>query len=213
MEVYGLDGCPGGWVCASATGVTVVRNLSEVLQRTGAVIGIDMPIGLPAGGARASDRLARQFLPGRASTIFSTPTRDLIDVGDYAATNAASRARHGRGISKQAFNLFARIRELDAFVTAADEERVAEIHPECSFRQMTGQVLVSKHTPAGLISRREAIVERFGEVPERVPGAKSDDILDAYAVLWSATRFSRGEHRTLSDGARDERGLLMRIVV
>jgi hypothetical protein len=39
-----------------------------------------------------------------------------------------------------------------------------------------------------------------------------DDVLDAYAVLWSVERFLRNEHRVFGDGSRDSRGIEMRIV-
>ncbi len=218
VRAIGIDGCPGGWVCATRGGVHVAGTLAEVFAVLDGdnVVGVDMPIGLPTSGVRASDRAARLFLTGRASTIFSTPPRDLITFTEYAAANAASKERHGRGISKQAFNLFARIRDLDELMSPALGDRVAEVHPECSFREMTGQLLPSKHTLDGLAQRRRAITERFGDVPERLCGAKPDDILDAYAVLWSAERFARGEHRTLGPvhgEERDDRGLTMRIVV
>ena len=218
MRAIGIDGCPGGWVRAKRTGVHVVGTLAEVFTALddSTTIGIDMPIGLPTSGVRASDRFAREFLKGRASTIFSTPPRDLIAFTDYAEANVASKERHGRGISKQAFHLFARIRELDALMSPVLAGRVVEVHPECSFREMTGDLLPSKHTPVGLDRRRRLIHELFGEVPDRLRGAKPDDILDAYAVLWTAERFARGEHRTLGpvDGEeRDGRGLVMRIVV
>ncbi len=199
VRAIGVDGCPGGWVCATRAGVRVVEQLAEIFTRLDdeTVVGIDMPIGLPASGVRASDQHARAILQRRASTIFSTPPRELIVFTDYASANAASKERYGRGIAKQAFHLFARIREVDALVSPALEGRVIEVHPECSFREMTGELLPSKHTPLGLAGRRRAVQEIFGEVPERLRGAKPDDILDAYAVLWSAERFARGEHRTL----------------
>ena len=218
VRAIGIDGCPGGWVCATRTGVHVVSNLAEVFAHLddSTLVGVDMPIGLPTTGVRTSDRHARAFLTKRASTIFSTPPRDLIDFVDYAVANTTSKERHGRGIAKQAFHLFRRIRELDNMMSPELEDRVVEVHPECSFREMSGELLPSKHTPLGLAQRRQAIRERFGDVPERLRGAKPDDILDAYAVLWSTERFARGEHITLgsTDGdERDERGLVMRIVV
>ena len=51
----------------------------------------------------------------------------------------------------------------------------------------------------------------FGPVAP-LRGARFDDVLDAYAVLWTTERFARGEHVSFGDGARDERGILMRIV-
>ena len=51
----------------------------------------------------------------------------------------------------------------------------------------------------------------FGEIPA-VPGAARDDVLDAYALLWSAHRAWRGEARVLGGSEQDERGLECEIV-
>ena len=60
----------------------------------------------------------------------------------------------------------------------------------------------------------------FGAIVDIRPrGARVDDVLDAFAVLWSAERFARGEHVVLGRDAQqglvmhDERGLPMRIVM
>ena len=60
------------------------------------------------------------------------------------------------------------------------------------------------------------------DAPQRL-GARSwpraqvapDDLLDAYAVLWTALRVARGpgQYRELGDARRDARGLRMQIVV
>jgi hypothetical protein len=51
------------------------------------------------------------------------------------------------------------------------------------------------------------------KIPSHAPRrAAIDDVDDADAVLWSATRFARGEHHTFGDGSRHARGIEMRIV-
>ncbi len=185
------------------------------------VMGIDMPIGLPADRPRSADIEARKFLRPRGSTVFPTPPRACIGANDYAAACAVARQTTGKAISKQAWNIVAKIDEVDRCVSAADEDRVAEMHPECSFLAMQGLVhnddtpLASKHTSAGR-DQRIALVRRiFGPIPAAPRGAQVDDVLDAFAVLWSTERFERGDHFTLQGPAaeRDARGLLMRIVV
>ena len=42
-----------------------------------------------------------------------------------------------------------------------------------------------------------------------VPGAAVDDVLDAYALFWSAS----GQHVVLGNGERDVRGLRCEIVI
>lgn len=209
-RVCGVDGCRDGWVVASASGVQVVPRL-ELLLPDFDIIGIDMPVGLSDGEPRACDRAARKALPNRGSTVFPAPPRPLLHHTDYATANAESRRIFGRGISRQAFAIWPKVRELDEVARRAPG-RFVEIHPECSFTEMTGIVPPSKHGDPGKKFRREALERVFGGVATSVRGAKPDDVLDAYAVLWSALRFSRGEHRVIGSDPDDTCGLPVRIV-
>ena len=175
------------------------------------LIGIDMPIGLSDDGPRACDRLARAFLSPRGSTVFPGPARSIIDLTEYAVANARSRSEHGRGLPRQTFALFPKIREVDRAARMAPG-RFVEIHPECAFARMNGAVLGSKHHADGLARRRELVERHVGPFPGPLPGASEDDVLDAMAVLWSIRRYARGEHVTFTDGSTDARGLPMRIV-
>ena len=215
-SIAGVDGCRVGWVVASDDGtnvrVTVETSFAPVLQRF-QVIGVDMPIGLPATWDRAADRAARRFLSPRSATVFPTPPRQLLDARTYAEANAISRNLFGKGLTKQTYNLFAKLREVDALITVADVERVIEVHPECALRAMTGSVLPSKRTAGGRVLRRELLRPIFGNVVDtRLAGAAVDDVLDALAVLWSVRRYVAGEHIVFGDGTRDERGLVMQII-
>ena len=219
MKVVGADGCRGGWVLADRDGAEVVDRLDDIVaDATVVVVGVDMPIGLPREWGREADREARQLLgrPG-ASSVFPTPPRSLLTATTYATANQRSKSELGRGLTRQTYHLFERIREVDRLVTAlagaVPGDRLVEIHPECSFRVMAGARLPSKHTADGIERRRGLLLPRFGPVVDARPrGAAADDVLDAYAVLWSAERFARGEHLTLGDGSVDELGLPMRIV-
>ena len=115
---------------------------------------------------------------------------------------------------KQAFNLLPRLRELDELARAQPENRLVEIHPECSFRALAGAALPSKHTPDGLDARRALLRPLFGDVGRRTASAAHEvhDVLDAFAVLWSVERFCHGAHLEHGDGERDGYGLPMRIV-
>ena len=212
----GVDGCPAGWIVVTRDHVEVVPTFARVPEGLD-VIGVDMPIGLPSSGRRVADDTARAFIGARRSSVFPTPHRDLLEfAGDrhaYAAANAASKARHGKGLSRQAFNLLSRIAEVDEAITPQREHGVIEVHPECSFRLLAHEELPSKHTLAGRARRCGLVESTFGPVPTPPRGATEIDLLDAYAVLWSVERFARGEHDTFGDHARDQRGLIMRIVV
>ena len=92
------------------------------------------------------------------------------------------------------------------------QRRIREGHPECSFALMGGAPLgFAKKTAAGEAERRRLLRPHFGEI-EPLPGAARDDLLDAYALLWSARRAWAGEARVLGDGARDALGLRCEIV-
>ena len=173
---------------------------------------------MPRQWGREADRQARHLLGRpRASSVFPTPPRSLLSATTYATANQRSKSELGQGLTRQTYHLFGRIREVDRLVTslagAVPGDRLVEIHPECSFRVMAGAPLPSKHTADGIDRRRALLLPRFGPVVDARPtGAAADDVLDAYAVLWSAERFARGEHLTLGDGSVDELGLPMRIV-
>src|SRR5512140_2607027 len=119
--VVGVDGCKGGWVaarldCRRMTATLAVHcDFAEVLEcyQDAAAIGVDMPIGLGGCEPRACDVLARRELGRRASSIFPAPDRRLLEFSDYAQTLAESRRLCGKGISKQSFYLFSKIREID----------------------------------------------------------------------------------------------------
>jgi predicted RNase H-like nuclease len=209
-RIAGVDGCRGGWVVASHHECRIVQHLDDIVDRFD-LIGIDMPIGLPERGPRSCDVEARRLLTPRGSTVFPTPPRSLLVHHDYATANAASKAEFGVGLSRQAFGLFRKIREVDAFARRSPEQFV-EIHPECAFSRMEGRVLGPKRSAAGCAERLSLVERRFGAIEIHMRGAAADDVLDAYAVLWSAMRYAENEHVELGDGARDHYGLPMRIV-
>ena len=209
-RVAGVDGCRTGWVVASLDGCRVVERLDDSAGDFD-VIGVDMPIGLPVTGPRRCDVDARKFLTPRGSTVFPAPPRAIVHHTDYSAANASSRATFGRGLSRQSFGLFPKIREVDALARRRPDDFV-EIHPECAFSRMAGHVLESKHTPQGQSARAALVEAHFGPIDRRLRGAAADDVLDAYAVLWSALRFDRREHVVFGDNERDDLGLVMRIV-
>ena len=233
--VAGLDGCRAGWVLATArvspdrrgvarlrsVGVTVVPTFAEavalVLDGTIAAMGVDMPIGLPETGPRASDRAARRRLGPRRSSVFATPVRAVVGATDYPDALARSRAVDGRGLSKQAYNLLPRMAEVDEAMTPELQSRVFECHPETVFTRLGhGPLTTTKHTREGLDVRGDLLRPWFLEDIGAVPaprGAKADDVLDALAVAVTAWRFTIGDVEHLGDGERDGRGLRMEIVV
>ena len=209
-DIAGIDGCKAGWIVATARAVVVVPTLH--LDRF-TIAGIDMPIGLIDGPPRACDIAARKYLERAGSSVFPAPPRAALGCSDYRDALAAARAATGRGISKQTFNIMPKVAELDRLISESNRHSIIEVHPECAFKTMNGDKnLLSKRTLEGRLARRRLLDDHF-DIPTAAPlGAAIDDMLDAYAVLWSVRRFRRGEHRTFGGGQRDTRGIEMRIV-
>lgn len=213
VTAVGIDGYPRGWVAALLTqdgiawATAPVTGIADLLPE-GAVIGVDMPIGLSEDGLRACDALARQALPGAASRVFTTPPRGVLELGLQAPNDdvqALSVALTGQGVSRQALGLATRILALDAAVDEASGRTVIEVHPELSFAALAGRVLERKKSAAGVGQRvaalhawRGDIADVLGAAPTDVP---VDDALDALAALWSAVRWRDGRGRTLPEGA------------
>jgi predicted RNase H-like nuclease len=220
----GLDGCRGGWVLATARpagppAVELVGSFAEALARVEAgrlgALAVDIPIGLPAAGPRACDRAARLRLGPRRSSVFPAPVRPVLAAAGYAEALALARRVDGRGLSRQAFGLLAKIAEVDALVTPARQARIVEAHPEVCFAALTGHPMRHpKRLPAGRAEREVALAGVFPgfRAAPTPPGASPDDVLDACVLVWTARRHLAGAAEVLGDGRRDPRGLRMEIV-
>ena len=230
--VVGVDGCKGGWL-AVVRGPDTGRLHAEVHGTAVALlaahgdavaIAVDIPIGLRAQGHRAADVAARKALgSGRASSVFLTPPRPVLDAETYAEANAASRRLDRRGVSAQVWAIAPKIREWDAALRddASARGRTHEVHPELSFAQMNGgkPLAAGKKSIEGALARRGLLVQYYGESAvagvERSYDRKSagmDDLYDALAALWSAERIARGEARSLPEpGEVDAMGLVAAI--
>ena len=171
------------------------------LSLTG-IVGIDMPLGLLAGGWREADALARRALGRRGVTVFAIPPRPVWQQPTYAEANQACRDLTGKGLSAQTWGLRGKLLEADAF-RRTSPARLFEVHPELAFAALARAPLQeSKHTTAGLAIRRELLARAGLTLPPRVPGAPENDLLDAAAVAWSARRIASGDAITLPNPAQ-----------
>ena len=194
----------------------VLPDVQGVLALGAAVVGIDIPLGLPTSGPRACDVAARARPGPRRSSVFPAPMRAVLDAADHRDAVRRSTAASGRGLSVQAWNLVPKIADADRRFGAGDP--VLEVHPELSFATMAGAPLASrKRDAAGREERLALLLGPFPDVAERLAarpaGCAADDVLDAYAVLWTVRRIAAGTAEVLGDGARDEAGRLMSITV
>src|SRR5690606_13893043 len=97
----------------------------------------------------------------------------------------------------QAYAIRDKILDVDAFVRT-DTHPVYEGHPEVSVRAMAGTGIEHpKKTFAGMSLRQNLLSAEGIDVPmgieKSLPGASSDDVLDAAAIAWTARRIARGE--------------------
>lgn len=223
--VAGVDGCRGGWLAVALE--TATRRISVAFAPSWraldlaavALAAVDMPIGLAEAGPRACDLAARRLLPGaRKASVFAPPRRYMLACRTWQEAQAEGRRREGVGLSKQSWNLAAKIAEIDRQIAPNDQARLREAHPELIFHHLTAwQALPPKKSPEGARRRRE-ILARHGivlapaalPVPRRL--ACEDDLLDAAACALAAERALSGRAcRLPPDPARDRRGLAMEI--
>lgn len=242
--IAGVDGCKGGWIAVTlAPGgepqVGVFRRFAELLNHlpADALVAVDMPVGLPewtGPGGRGPERLVRQLLGARRSSVFSIPSRSAVhaeagpftSVEDWHAAHrrasavALATSNPPRKISIQAFGIFGKIREIDDILRRSGpfRARLIESHPEVAFWRLAGEraMLTSKKAkgrvnPEG-IAERKALLAAIGlpaALLQAVPrGAAADDLLDAAAMLFVAARHARGEAEPFPDPpGRDSYGL------
>lgn len=223
--MLGVDGARGGWLIAEHAGESVRFEFAEALEpcverlRHGGVdvVAVDMPIGLSARGHRPADQLARNRLGARRSTFFPTPIRSLLDFDDYAEANLHAKETTGKGVSKQAWNLIPKIREVDALWRPELAGRLVETHPETSFGELAGAPLLSKKSSLqGRQERVELLRGVFGAQLEDAlePLSKSlwVDALDAAIAAWTAMRVATGDAIVLG-GELDPAGRPMQLTI
>ncbi|WP_293860377.1 DUF429 domain-containing protein [uncultured Alsobacter sp.] len=222
--VAGVDGCPAGWIAvlrdtavAGSERVVVTSRFADLIEAGPAVIAVDMPIGLPdriGPGGRGPETALRPHLGERQSSVFSVPSRSAVYAMDYreACTLAAATSDPPRKVSKQAFFLFPKIREIDGLLLARADlrGRVFESHPEGVFMTLNDGMALSepkkvkgKCWPDGMALRRRLLAKAGVDAAllamPTPRGAGEDDLLDAVACSVTAGRILRGEARSFPE--------------
>lgn len=217
MNVVGIDGCRGGWVAAavlpSGLDVRAFATFRDLLADS--IIGqanhlvVDMPIGLLSGrrcAARGCDQAARDLLRsfGKASSVFTPPTRDLLFEKDY----------RGTGMTPLSAALRPRIAEIDELMDPELQARVVEGHPELSFAMRAGQVPTKKSVD-GLKARRawlnsQGLSWNKAIPPIRGVNVSEEDLLDALVLMLVAQDIAQGLTKRIPVHPNtDARGLRM----
>jgi predicted RNase H-like nuclease len=180
---------------------------------------IDVPIGIMDGMPRAADQAARRMLRHRACCVFSAPYRAMLGARSFEEASAARKRLDGKGCSRQTFGIIGKIAEVDALMSPENQARVREGHPEVTFAVMCDKPIDErKKTGAGRAARLAALRPSFPDLDDRLvartpSGVGRDDVLDAYAMLWTARRLVAGTALCLPEpDQRDSRGLRAEIV-
>lgn len=231
----GIDGCRAGWFCVvlderdngSCHVAPDARAVGELAVEADSVL-IDIPIGLPDSGpdGRLCDREARQLLGRRrASSVFSAPARRTLAAASYPQALELNRQATGRGLSKQAWGIVPKIREIDTLLRDNRSLRgvLRECHPELCFRALNGKQAMqyNKKKREGQQERMAVLEDYFPQCPALYEQAcveflrrqvARDDIIDAMVCAVTA-KYGYGGYRTVPvSPARDGQGLLMEII-
>jgi predicted RNase H-like nuclease len=200
MVFTGIDGCPSGWIAARFDGsfsFFTSDRLEDLVKDD--ITVVDIPFGLIDTYPRPADVAARNHLCayGKAASVFPSPLRPVLECDDYPTANALSRSLCGKGLTKQTYMLFDRIRQAEVLAATC---AIYEGHPELSFSIWSGTALPPKRTVEGATARLQLIRSQWPsfEIPV-IPGATANDILDAVALVWTASRIFEGAALTYPD--------------
>ena len=232
----GVDGCKTGWfvvilfdIGTWSHGVnesveTLVSEYSDAEQ-----IYIDIPIGLKDGGSdgRRCDTHARTLLGSpRASSVFTPPARPSIRTNDYRIASTTNFRLTSRHLSKQAWGIVPKIKEVDQLMQSDSKARdlLIEVHPELLFWSLNDRrpMKHNKKKTLGRVERLEVLrrwlpttdeiyKDALGSYPRN--NVARDDILDAMVAAVAGYR-SRGEMINIPESPEvDPTGLPMRMAI
>jgi predicted RNase H-like nuclease len=230
----GIDGCRAGWFYVQFDdhdkySYHLAENagaLDEIVHGASSAL-IDIPIGLLSEGSngRECDVAARRLLSGRAGSVFPAPARQTLTAKSYQEALQFNRQATGRGLSKQAWNIVPKIREIDSLLAANPGLRggLRECHPELCFWAFNGEQAMqhSKKTAPGR-QERLAVLDRHHvdcrPIYEQAAGdflrreVALDDIIDALVCALTA-KLGYGCYSTVPGApGTDATGLAMEMV-
>lgn len=239
----GVDGCKAGWFavflavnndknCTWKVKLFpvfsfLIKFIKDVYPQSDFLILIDIPIGLKTGGTgeRLSDIEARKILKTRKSSIFPVPCREAVYAESYEEACKINKELSGKGISKQAWNIVPKIRDVDSFLLENEilREKVKEVAPEICFQSFTGfPIKYSKKSSEGFLERVKALrtvclftdeIIETALTEYRRKEVTKDDILDALAAAITAkTGSENGFEHVPFEPEIDSAGLKIQMV-
>jgi predicted RNase H-like nuclease len=222
--IAGVDGCKDKWIAVveMADGRTEIRKPCTFQQlrddRELDLVVIDVPIGLVDQGARQADALARRFLDRRGCCVFPAPIRPVLACRTWEDACRKRFEVENKKMSKQQFGILSKVAEVDHALRQGNIDRFYEGHPEISFAWMNNKLPISKgkKTSEGKKRRTELVSIHFSDAGARMDDYQHhrEDVLDAYALLWTARRIRGGGEETFPGKPdRDKFGLWMKITV
>lgn len=241
----GVDGCSAGWFavflaesdldecdwgncnlekCSWEPGVfpefsALWNFLKSNYEAYEPLILIDIPIGLKAGGTgeRLSDPGARKILKARKSSIFPVPCREAVYAETYLQACEVNEKLTGKRISKQAWNILPRIRDVDGFLISRLESRgksagvsagvairdlIWETGPEICFQAFAGRPMkYSKKKEEGFLERKE-VLKKIEKILKKI-GPLADETSEYKALVDEIIETAISRYRR-KDVARDD---------
>jgi len=148
----------------------------------------------------------------------------VLTAGSHDEASRVRQSIDGKRMSVQAYHILPKVAEVDALLLGrpGDAARVHEVHPEVSFAAMNGRAGLAhgKKRKAGRDERLDLLTPAFSDAPrvflDEYPRKRvaADDVLDAFAALWTARRLASGDAWTLpARPSVDRHGLTAAIYV
>ncbi len=207
-NIIGIDGCRGGWLFTTINknkviSISLFSKMSDAIEvlKGAKSVYIDMPIGLvdKKDEVREIDLQIRKKLGHPfSSSVFTVPCKQSVYAKDFEAATQINRDVLGKGISIQAWNICAKIKELDIFLNQNTllKPMFYETHPELCFKQMNGKSLVYKKKTQEGFEERLIILERLDKSIRNVfhqsrqqflkKHVANDDMLDSLVLAYSS---------------------------
>jgi predicted RNase H-like nuclease len=155
------------------------------------------------------------MLGAKSSSVFPVPCRAAVYADDYGLACAENQAHYGKKISRQAWNICPKIREMNQFLqdNSGSPGIVGESHPELVFAMLAGKVLISSKKSEIGIRQRLATLGRYKGGGADVYDAAldkylrkdvaRDDVVDAMALqiaAENAVELNLNEQQQTGDG-------------
>ncbi len=236
-RIAGLDGCKAGWfyILLEQDGDTVDFGVIDcvarlVQQQPMSRLWVDMALGFSDNrDGRACEKAARNMLRhkgiSRAASVFNPPSRQALYCQTYEQANALNKQVVGKGLSKQAWCIVPKMRELDGLLQRRPDliDSVNECHPEVAFTALNAMVPMGWHkkTPEGYAERLTILRRYYPNAEGIIHNALAsyprnqvmrDDVVDAFIVAISA-KFSTTKISYLPDQPQhDALGIPMTMV-